>query len=105
MKSCPPTLLAAALAASIVAPIGPSAAAEPELRAGFVYLGPISDHGWTYQREQGRLAVEEALGDRVETIRIEGVADGADSERVIRNLAADGYDLIFATSFGYMKAR
>ena len=79
-----------------------AAYAQEPLQAGFVYLGPISDHGWTYQHEQGRLAVETEFGNLVETTYIESVADGADSERVIRNLAASGYDIIFATSFGYM---
>ena len=76
-------------------------AREP-LSVGFVYLGPISDHGWTYQHDQGRLAIEAHFGDRVETTYVESVADGADSERVIRSLAASGTDIIFATSFGYM---
>ena len=30
------------------------------------------------------------------------MAEGADSERVINQLARSGNDLIFATSFGYM---
>ncbi|MEZ5668115.1 MAG: BMP family ABC transporter substrate-binding protein [Alphaproteobacteria bacterium] len=90
---------AAALAAAVS--VSAAAAAEP-LKVGFVYLGPISDHGWTYQHEQGRLAVEAHFGAAVETTYVENVADGADSERVIRNLAAGGYDIVFATSFGYM---
>ncbi|MDE0113764.1 MAG: BMP family ABC transporter substrate-binding protein, partial [Albidovulum sp.] len=39
---------------------------EP-LKVGFIYVGPISDFGWTYEHDQGRLAVESALGDSVET--------------------------------------
>lgn len=46
--------------------------------------------------------MERALGDRVETAYSELVAEGADAERVIRDYAQKGYDLIFATSFGYM---
>ena len=87
------------LASSCVAA---GAGADEPISVGFVYLGPISDHGWTYQHDQGRLAIEAHFGDRVETTYIENVADGADSERVIRNLADSGYDIIFATSFGYM---
>ena len=40
--------------------------------------------------------------DGVETAVVESVKEGADSERVIRNMANDGFDLIFSTSFGYM---
>ncbi|MEM7745311.1 MAG: BMP family ABC transporter substrate-binding protein [Pseudomonadota bacterium] len=78
------------------------AMAEPELKVGFVYVGPVGDHGWTYQHDQGRLAVEEAFGDRVQTTFVESVKEGPDAERVIRQLAASGHGLIFTTSFGFM---
>lgn len=76
-------------------------AAEP-LKVGFVYVGPIGDHGYSYQHEQGRLAVEKHFGDKVKTTFVENVPEGADAERVIRQLAASGHDLIFTTSFGFM---
>ena len=88
---------AAALSVAAVAP-----AAAQDLKVGFVYVGPIGDHGWTYTHNQGRLAVEEALGDKVETSFVESVSEGADAERVITQLASSGHDLIFTTSFGYM---
>jgi basic membrane protein A and related proteins len=80
------------------------AAAAQDLKVGFVYVGPIGDFGWTYQHDQGRLAVEEQFGDRVETTYVESVPEGADAERVIRQLASSGHGLIFTTSFGYMDA-
>ena len=76
--------------------------AQDKLQVGFVYVGPIGDYGWTYQHDQGRLAIEEQLGDRVETIYLESVEEGADAERAITRLAREGADLIFTTSFGYM---
>ncbi|WP_419176267.1 BMP family ABC transporter substrate-binding protein [Desulfosediminicola sp.] len=75
-------------------------AAAKETKVGFVYVGPIGDHGWSYQHNQGRLAVEKELG--VKTSYVESVSEGADAERVIRQLASSGHDLIFTTSFGYM---
>jgi basic membrane protein A len=78
-----------------------ASAADP-LKVGFVYIGPIGDHGWTYQHEQGRQAMAKALGDKVTTSFVENVPEGADAERVIRNMAKGGYDLVFTTSFGYM---
>ena len=75
--------------------------AEP-LKIGFIYVGPVGDHGWSYQHNVGRLAVEEAFGDKVETSYVESVPEGQDAERVIRQFAAEGYKLIFTTSFGYM---
>jgi basic membrane protein A len=38
----------------------------------------------------------------VTTSYVESVAEGPDSERVILNMARKGFDVIFATSFGYM---
>ncbi len=79
-------------------------AADDPFKVGFVYVGPVDDHGWTYRHDVGRLAIEEEFGDKVETTFVESVAEGADAERVLRKLASDGHDLIFTTSFGYMNA-
>lgn len=79
-----------------------SANAQDPVKVGFVYVGPVGDHGWTYRHDIGRQAIEEEFGDKVETTFVESVAEGADAERVIRNLASKGNNLIFTTSFGYM---
>jgi simple sugar transport system substrate-binding protein len=79
-----------------------AAYAADKLKVGFIYVGPIGDHGWTYAHDQGRLALEEALGDQVETVYVESIPEGADAERAIERLARDGAGLIFTTSFGYM---
>ncbi len=79
-----------------------AASGADKLKVGFIYVGPIGDHGWTYEHNEGRLAIEEALGDRVETVYVENVAEGPDAERAITRLARDGAGLIFTTSFGYM---
>lgn len=98
--------LAAALAAAcFISPVfsQTAAPAKPPLRIGFVYVAPITEAGWVRQHEQGRKAVEAALGDRVKTTYVENVAEGADAERVIRDLAQQGHQLIFTPSFGYME--
>ncbi len=69
---------------------------------GFVYVSPIGDAGWTYQHDLGRLQMEKALGGKVTTKYVENVAEGADAERVIREMAKRGDKAIFATSFGFM---
>jgi len=93
----------AAMLAVVTAPTPSNAQAAPPLKVAFVYVSPIGEAGWTYQHEQGRLAMQRALGDRVVSTVVESVAEGADSERVIRDLAAQGNQLIFATSFGYLE--
>jgi len=85
------------------APVHAADAPAP-LKVAFVYVGPIGDAGWTYAHDRGRLALEQALPGQVSTSFVESVPEGADAERVIRQLAADGNQLIFTTSFGYMDA-
>jgi basic membrane protein A len=81
-----------------------SAPQRPALKVAFIYVSPIGDAGWTFQHEQGRLAMQKALGASVHSTVVESVAEGADSQRVMRDLAAQGNELIFATSFGYLDA-
>ena len=88
-------------AATLAIGLAGGAMAE-KTKVGFVYVGPVGDGGWTYEHDQGRLAVEEALGDAVETTFVENVAEGPDAERVMTQMALQGADLIFTTSFGFM---
>ena len=78
-------------------------AKAPPLKVAFVYVSPVGEAGWTYQHDLGRREMEKALGDRVRTTVVESVAEGPDAERVMRDLAAQGHGLIFATSFGYLE--
>ncbi|MGA0582652.1 MAG: BMP family ABC transporter substrate-binding protein [Castellaniella sp.] len=94
------TLAAATAAASLWA-AGPAAAQEP-LKIGFVYVSPVGEAGWSWQQDLGRKYMEQQLGDKVKTQFVEDVPEGADAERVIRDLAQQGNKLIFTTSFGYM---
>ena len=80
----------------------PTGEGTAPLKVAFVYVGPRGDAGWTFAHDKGRLHLEDKLNDKVKTTFIESVAEGADSERVINQLARSGNDLIFATSFGYM---
>ena len=81
-----------------------SLANADEVKVGFIYVGPVGDHGWTYMHDQGRQLVESELGDKVSTTYIENVKYGPDAERVMREMAQSGVDMIFATSFGYMES-
>lgn len=94
------------LAVSAVLALGlaGTAMAGAPLKVGFIYVDPIGDIGWSYQHNQGRLALQAALGDKVKTSYVESVPVGADAERVMTQMALSGTKLIFATSFGYMDA-
>lgn len=93
-------VLAAALAC-LAMTATTAVAQQDSIKVGFVYVSPVGDAGWSYQHDLARKYMEEKLGDKVETIYVENVPE-AGSERVIRQLAASGAELIFTTSFGYM---
>ena len=64
------------------------AAGMDKVKACLVYVGPVGDGGWTFQHDQGRLAVIEAFGDKVEATTFqENVPEGADAERVLTQMA------------------
>jgi len=107
----PPTAAPAQPATAPAAPAKPAAAPTTapavaaggkKIRAAFVYTGPINDHGWTNAHDDGRKALEQALGSSVETAFTENVPETADSQRVFEDYARKGYDIIYGTSFGFM---
>lgn len=77
--------------------------AAKEIKAGFVYVGPVGDAGWTYAHDLGRQEMEKLDYVKPSTF-IETVPEGAESARVINGLVRKGHNLIFTTSFGYMDA-
>ncbi|MBW4616313.1 MAG: BMP family ABC transporter substrate-binding protein [Desmonostoc vinosum HA7617-LM4] len=87
---------------SEVSPSASPVVISESLKVGLVYAGPVGDFGWTYAHDLGRREMEANLQDKVKTTFVENVSEGADAERVIRQLALDGNKLIFTTSFGYM---
>jgi simple sugar transport system substrate-binding protein len=97
MKKFLITAAAAAFGLSMAA-----ATASAKTKACWIYVGPIGDHGWSYQHHQGVLAVQNELADKVDTVFVENVSE-ADAERSIERLARDGCNIIFTTSFGYME--
>jgi len=92
-------VIAPSLAQTAAAPATPSTA---PLKAAFVYVTPVLDAGWTRQHENGRLEMQKALAGKVQSTAVANVPEGPDAERVIRDLAANGHQMIFTTSFGYM---
>jgi simple sugar transport system substrate-binding protein len=91
----------ASVAVAVMGLVSGAQAAE-KLKVGFLYVGPVGDFGYSYQHDQGRLALQKALGDQIETTFLESVPEN-DSERSIEQLARTGHKLIFTTSFGFME--
>jgi simple sugar transport system substrate-binding protein len=98
-------LAAAFAAASLSLSLSLPAVAQQSapLKVGIVQVTPLTEAGWVRQHEEGRKALQAALGDKVATRSVENVPEGPDAERVIRDLARQGYGLIFTPSFGYME--
>jgi basic membrane protein A and related proteins len=100
-------LVAALAVISFFSPVfsqsGTTPKAQEPLKAAWLYVAPLTDAGWVRQHDEGRKAVQAALGDKVKTSYVENVPEGADAERVIRDLAAQGNKIIFTPSFGYME--
>jgi basic membrane protein A and related proteins len=90
----------------VTGPSGPSFGLDKEsekLQVGFVLVGPTSDWGFNYQHNQGRLAMEGKLRDKVHTVVTENIPETAEAERVMQRMIDEGADLIYATSYGYLE--
>jgi basic membrane lipoprotein Med (substrate-binding protein (PBP1-ABC) superfamily) len=69
-------------------------------KAAWIYVGPHNDGGWSQAHEDGRLYVQKQLGSAVQTTYKENIAPGAQFNQTVASLVAQGYKLIFATSYG-----
>lgn len=77
------------------------AAKGEKTKVAFVLVSPANDGGWSETHEKGRLYLQKNMPN-VEASVVASVPEGADSERVIAQLASQGNKIIFTTSFGYM---
>ena len=93
----------AAPAAAPAPTAAPAPAAAEPLKAAWIYVGPVGDGGWSFAHDNARKAVQKEFGDKIVTSFVENVPEGADTERVARDLVAQGNKLIFGTSFGFME--
>ncbi|MFN4155481.1 MAG: BMP family ABC transporter substrate-binding protein [Paracoccaceae bacterium] len=97
------TLLAtAALGLGLAFGGAASAQGMDKVKACFVYVGPKNDGGWTQYHHEAAEKMAAQFGEKVEFVYQESVPEGADSERVMTQMALSGCNIIFTTSFGYM---
>ncbi|MCS7146218.1 MAG: BMP family ABC transporter substrate-binding protein [Nitrososphaerota archaeon] len=74
---------------------------ERRLKAGYVYIGPAKDYGWSFSHDQGRRWADRNIRG-VESVYIEGVGD-ADVKGAMKTLIeVENVDFVVGTSFGYM---
>lgn len=80
-----------------------NALAQQPAKVAFIYYGAVGNEGFAYQHDLGRQALEKNLGSKIKVRVVPNTQEGPDSERVARELSAEGTDIVFAVGFGYMK--
>jgi basic membrane protein A len=71
-----------------------------QFNVAFVLIGPHDDHGWSQSHYEGMQYVQKNVPN-VHSVYVENVPEQDSAEAVFQALAQSGYDLVFATSFGY----
>jgi basic membrane protein A len=92
-------------AVSVVLAVGTTpgkAKSTGAFKVAWIYVGPHNDGGWSQAHEEGRQYVQKMLGSKVQTTYKENIALGAQFEQTVASLVAQGYKMIFATSYGYI---
>lgn len=85
-----------------VVPAGPGPGLGT-LKAGFIYVGPIGDYGWTHAHDVGRLYIDDKY-DWLTTTYLESVSEAEAGDRIDYLIENEGCDVVFTTSFGFMDA-
>jgi simple sugar transport system substrate-binding protein len=78
-----------------------AARAQDVLKIGVVYVSPIAEIGWTKQHSLAVDAVKAEFGDKAAITVIDNIFMPQDAERIFRELASAGNQLIFGTSFSH----
>ena len=90
------------LLVAVLALFIPAFAQVEQITAGFIYVGPTDDNGWTEAHDAARQMLDDEY-DWLTTIAVESVPE-ADAEPFIDQLVQQGANVIFTTSFGFMDA-
>ncbi|MDR3050951.1 MAG: BMP family ABC transporter substrate-binding protein [Oscillospiraceae bacterium] len=105
MKKVLTLLLSLALCIGLAAAAQADFAPVPkdEIKVGVIYIGDVSDKGYTYAHHQGTLYMQQQLGLRDDQIIIKtNISEDASCEAAIRECIEQGANIIFGTSFGFM---
>jgi basic membrane protein A len=75
---------------------------DGRMKVGFITVGPVSDWGYNYAHNQGRIFLEGVMSKDIQTSIVENIPESAEVERVMEKMIASGTKLIFPTSYGYL---
>jgi simple sugar transport system substrate-binding protein len=83
--------------------VAPAAEATgKKMKAGFIYVGPVGDYGWSHAHDLGRKFVEKKF-PWLETVYVESVPESDSSRMIDRLVQEQKCDVVLTTSFGYME--
>src|SRR6266550_3200992 len=94
-------LTIATASVALVAATAGSAKQSAAFKVAWIYVGPHNDAGWSQAHDNGRLAVQKALGSKVQTTYKENIAPGPQLQQTVASLVNQGYKMIFGTSYGF----
>jgi basic membrane protein A and related proteins len=87
-------------AALMAASVGSAQKADSPFKVAWILVGPKNDGGWSQAHYASMQYVQKALGSKVETTVKENIAPGPQFNQTVTSLQAQGYKMIFATSYG-----
>jgi basic membrane protein A len=93
---------AVAFGALVTTSVGSAKPSASPFKAAWILVGPHNDGGWSQAHVNGMNYVQKMLGSKVQTTYKENIAVGAQFAQTVASLVAQGYKLIFATSYGYI---
>lgn len=72
--------------------------AEDKTLIGFANVGSVHDEGYTWSHDQGRLLIEEKLGDKVKTVMVDSIPYSDETSRILEQFIGDGAKMIMTNS-------
>lgn len=73
-----------------------------KLKAGFIYVGPVGDYGWSHAHDLGRKFAEKKL-PWLESVYVESVPESDSPKFIDQLIQKQKCDVVFTTSFGFME--
>jgi basic membrane protein A len=102
LTGCAPAPAPAPAPAAPAAPAPTEAPKAEPLKVGFIYVSSAKDGGYSQAHDEGRMYLEQQLGDKVVTMFKEGVPESSECEKVMNDMIDQGATVLFVTSFGHM---
>jgi basic membrane protein A len=82
--------------------VGGTSSKKSPFKVAVVLVAPHNDGGWNQAHYEGLQYVQQKLGSKVQTTYKENIAPGAQFAQTVSSLVSQGYNMIFATSYGMM---